>query len=574
VRRALVIAAIAAGVVGLGFFLAIVNLGRIVDANRARILAEVSAAVGRPVEVDRIGVSLRGGLGVRLERLRIADDPAFSTGDVVRAEAVQMVVRLWPLLRRELAVRRIIVESPRVSVIQTPQGTNTDTLGRRSGADPRPGGPTPGAAPDPVPSDGALPLIAIALVSVRDGAVRVDDRRGPKPVVREIAPLDVTLSDLSLATPMTIRAAATVAGDVPTQIAVHGSIGPIGDPPLAADVPLDLHVSVRGPAITLPEATVSGQARRDAAGRPFASLRVGAPRIESGGAVVEELHMDCTERERVASLDHLGFRLLGGTVEGTGRVEHGGDPPRFTFTTAVRGVDLEQALALRDPDAARRITGRLDADWSFAGTAGDDAAVRRSLTGTGHVEVHEGALRDVNLVDGVLSGVTGVGGLTTLAPERVRQRHPDIFATGDTRFDRLGADVVVGGERITMNPFVVAAHDYEVRGTGTVTFAQQADLTATLTASAGLTTDLTGAVRQARYLVDDAGRLSIPFRLVGTLPNVKPRPDAAFVERVLQRALAGEGLGGLLGGDQQGADDGKGGKHGGLLRDLGRLLGR
>jgi hypothetical protein len=126
-----------------------------------------------------------------------------------------------------------------------------------------------------------------------------------------------------------------------------------------------------------------------------------------------------------------------------------------------------------------------------------------------------------------------------------------------------------------MNPLVVAARDYELRGAGTVTFEQQADLTATLTASQELTTDLTAAVRQARYLVDDAGRLAIPFRLVGTLPGVKPRPDAAFVERVLQRAIVGEGLGDLLGGDQQdGGGSSKGGKKGGLLRGLGKLLGR
>jgi len=85
-----------------------------------------------------------------------------------------------------------------------------------------------------------------------------------------------------------------------------------------------------------------------------------------------------------------------------------------------------------------------------------------------------------------------------------------------------------------------------------ITFAREMDLTGTLVASVPFTEDVLGALREAKYLTNDAGRLAIPFRLTGVLPNVRPKPDADFVARVLQRAIAGEGLDRLLGGDGTG----------------------
>jgi AsmA protein len=274
----------------------------------------------------------------------------------------------------------------------------------------------------------------------------------------------------------------------------------------------------------------------------------------------------------VARLDTLALQTFGGTITGTGRVDHHGEAPAFAFDTAVRGIDVAKLMAARAPDAGTRLVGRLDADWSVEGSGADDAAVRRSLTGKGHVEIHDGAIVGLNIAEGVLSGLSGMVGLASLIPPGLRDRHPDIFSTGDTRFDTLSADLRIGGQRLLIDSAVAAAKDYSVHGQGTLTFDQVVDMTATLTASLGLTKDLVGAVSQAQLLADEAGRISIPFRLAGRLPNVRPKPDTEVVSRVLRKALSAEGLEQLLGGKGKGG--GKGSGRNAIQRGLDQLFGR
>jgi hypothetical protein len=161
-------------------------------------------------------------------------------------------------------------------------------------------------------------------------------------------------------------------------------------------------------------------------------------------------------------------------------------------------------------------------------------------------------------------------------PARVRDRYGDIFASDDTRFDELASDVRVADERIILDSLAVSSRDYAVRGKGTVTFTQQVDLTATLIASAPLTADVVGTLKETQLLTDANGRLAIPFRLVGVLPKVRARPDQEFVGR-LRQALLGEGLERLLGGKRDGRrGDGKGhaDTNDAIKRGLNELFGR
>jgi hypothetical protein len=199
-------------------------------------------------------------------------------------------------------------------------------------------------------------------------------------------------------------------------------------------------------------------------------------------------------------------------------------------------MDVSQALARRAPEMAQRFEGRLEGDVSMSGTAGDETVLRRSLAGSGRMVVRGGRLKGVNVAESVLTGATGMRGIVTLVPPRIRDRYPAIFDTDDTRFEELSSDVRVGSERIQVDAMNVAARDYAIRGKGVVTFAQEADLTATLYASAPLTADVIGALKEARFLTDPSGRLAIPFRFAGTLPNVRPKPDAEFITRVLEGA--------------------------------------
>ncbi len=575
-RRVAIAVGVLAALAVVAIVLVVLNLNRIIEANRERIIAGMSAGFARPVTVGRIATGFHGGIAMEMDGLRIADDPAFSTEDFLAADRTHVIVRFWPLLHGRVEVRRIAVRAPRLTFVRTGQGMNVDSLGRRTEAAKPPAGAGAGTEPG---TQTPMPALAIALVNLEDGIVRVVDRTTPTPSETTVKPLNVRLSDLSLTTPMRMEIDATALGATPTTVRIRGTVGPIGDPPFAADVPIEQHVAVEGGPVEVADLTITGSVRRPATGRPAANVHVAAPSVRTPGVELTNVDLVVAERDGITTLDRLAFGVFAGTIAGRGRVDHSRTPAAFLFETTVRGMDVSQAMAKRAPAMAERFHGRLDADCSIGGTGGDEATVRRTLLGKGHVVIHDGRLTGVNIAESVLTGVTGVSGVVTLVPARVRERYPAIFATDDTRFDELASDVRVGSERIQVEAVNVAARDYALRGKGVITFAQQADLTATLVASTSLTADIVGVLKEAAYLTDDTARLSIPFRFAGTLPNVRPKPDPEFVTRVVEKVLVGEGLDRLLGGGKPGdakQPNGKRKEEGKelLRRGLDKLFGR
>jgi hypothetical protein len=160
--------------------------------------------------------------------------------------------------------------------------------------------------------------------------------------------------------------------------------------------------------------------------------------------------------------------------------------------------------------------------------------------------VKDGVLKDINIADSALSSVTGIAGLSSFISPRIRKKYPELFDTGDTPFDQLGGTFQISGGRATTNDLVLSARDYAVQGKGYFTFEQAVDFTATLIASEKLSADIVDDVKEARYLTGSSDRLEIPFRLEGTLPGARPKPDSKFIANALQRALVDKGLDALF----------------------------
>jgi len=390
----------------------------------------------------------------------------------------------------------------------------------------------------------------LAFVVLEDGELRVVDRRGAEPVETIVAPIEVWLSDPSLEQPIGFRARGTVTGSEPVEVTLQGRFGPLGKPPLARDVPLAVFLGVQGGAVWVSNVAMNGTVRRDRELGPVATLEVTAPTMRIGGVDVRDLILNVSETNGGTEFRTHPVKMLGGTIELNGRIDRRGDTPTFAVTPVVRGVDVSQLVAASDPEAAARIRGRLDADGSLTGSPTTRMHLRRSLGGEVHVTVHEGALAGVNVAEEVLSGLSGFGGLATLVPGRVRDRHPEIFAGDDMRFDELRADLRIMAGRIDVDPVVVTTKDYAARGKGVVGVANRVQGDAVLVASEQLTADIVGAFSGAQALANDAGRLAVPFHVTGVLPDVRAKADREYVHRALEKALVGT-VEDLLGGGRK-----------------------
>ncbi|MDZ4339646.1 MAG: AsmA family protein, partial [candidate division NC10 bacterium] len=219
--RKLIVAAVVLLVLGGLTVFALMNLDRLVNRNKDYILAQAEQALGRKITVQDIGVTLWGGVGVRLKDVTLSDDRAFSTQDFLRTADLQVNVAFFPLLRKELQIKRLILHKPVLTVIRDKSGTfNFASIGAPGRAE-RPA-PSAGGGP-PAPAGRAIPLLA-ALVDVSGGEVRYVDRTAGTEL--HVSQVDLTVRDVGVDRPVAIKAAAAVLADR-RNLSIQGQVGPL-----------------------------------------------------------------------------------------------------------------------------------------------------------------------------------------------------------------------------------------------------------------------------------------------------------------------------------------------------------
>ncbi|MEE9138443.1 MAG: AsmA-like C-terminal region-containing protein [candidate division NC10 bacterium] len=219
-RRKLTIAAVILLILGALVAFAVLNLGRLVKSNKDYILAQAEQALGRKVAVEDIGVTVWGGIGIRLKNFALADDRAFSKKDALRAADLQVNVEFFPLLWKEVRVTRLILREPVIRVIRNKKGKlNFASLGPPRQEKAKKGAPSAGQPPPAA----ALPLL-VSRIKVADGEIHYLDRKDG--VDLRVRKIDLTVKGVGLDQPVSIKLAAAVNADH-QNLKVEGKVGPL-----------------------------------------------------------------------------------------------------------------------------------------------------------------------------------------------------------------------------------------------------------------------------------------------------------------------------------------------------------
>jgi len=412
--------------VGIGAVaLAVANLDAYVNANREAVAARVEGVLGRKVSFGEVGLSFAGGIGVRVSDLRVGDDPDFSQEDFVGAEAVDVLVRIVPALFGRIEVARVVLRSPRITVIRTSKGLSTDSLG---GA---------GEQREPTPGGTRVPLL-VSLLDVRDGTLRFVDRAAKPPVELEVAQLDVRASDISPTQPVEFEVEAAVLGATSRNLSASGVVGPLDAGAPRADLELRLD------PLRLEQA-----------------LRVGAVRaalpaeLSASGPLRLTAHAEGT-------LDQLSFRLDGDAKGaalgfGTGFTKPAGAPLSLALRGTRKGdeVVIESAdLELLDTglQATARIANLADPKIDFTARS---AAVAPASFGAGEPG---DLLRDLDAKGSLGFPTAGPRGQATL-------RSPSGQLSG-AAYQNLVVEVRMANQRLVIEKLSAAAFDGTLAATG------------------------------------------------------------------------------------------------------------
>jgi len=243
----------------------------------------------------------------------------------------------------------------------------------------------------------------------------------------------------------------------------------------------------------------------------------------------------------VAKIREFRVQALQGSLEAQGTYTFRNPVPSFSLSGKVRRLDLKELYRTLDPTASQDIQGSLNADLKVSGSGKDWNEIEPRLRGEGKAEVLEGTLLNFNLAEAALSGITGIPGLTSLITPQVREKYPEIFQSKDTKFKELKGLFSLGESRVDVKDLRITAADYTVLGKGRVNFDRDINFRASMLLSQRLSDDLANAAKEVRYIYNANNQLEIPFGLIGTLPNVRPRPNSNYLAKLFQRGMANKG---------------------------------
>jgi AsmA protein len=88
------------------------------------LVPKIESALNREVEIDDVSVSIWGGLGAEVKGMRVLNPPGFSKEELFRFDQLSIRIKFWPLLRRRMEVKKLILENPEINLEKNEQGSS------------------------------------------------------------------------------------------------------------------------------------------------------------------------------------------------------------------------------------------------------------------------------------------------------------------------------------------------------------------------------------------------------------------------------------------------------------------
>jgi len=110
--------------------LAVIGLKLFFPTEKAKAYAieEGSAALGRPLTIEDIDISIWGGLGIRLVDVTIGNPEGFEGENLLKAEDIDLKLQILPLLKKDIRINRLIINKPQVAMLKRADGTDNFTF--------------------------------------------------------------------------------------------------------------------------------------------------------------------------------------------------------------------------------------------------------------------------------------------------------------------------------------------------------------------------------------------------------------------------------------------------------------
>jgi AsmA protein len=489
-----------------------------VNSFRPQIESSLSTALGRPVKVGNLSLSLLSG-SVEANELSIADDPKFSNSPFVQAKTLAVGVEMMPLIfSKQLNITNLRIDHPQIMLLRDRNGVwNFSSIGNQSAQTAKPAEKSSSASPANV---------SVAKLDINDGTITLGSSTGKrKPIVYD--KVNVSVRNFSFTSSFPVVASASLPGG--GSLKIDGTAGPINPTdttltPVQAKLSLT-KLDLSQSALVDPELGVGGSADFDGTlssdgqiAKANGTLKATQLKLVPKGSpasvpvqVVFTLQHDL--KNETGTLSQGDVSIGKALAKVTGTYDMKGDMTSVHTTLNGQSMpvdDLEAmlpALGVVLPTGSKLKGGTLSLEITSNGPLD-------KLVSTGWVKMSNSALAGFNL-GSKLSAVSALTGKQTGNDTVIQNLSSDVrYSPEGTRLDKLNVVVpsigtVTGSGTISPNN----ALDFKV-------IANLAGVGAGLTKVAGL------------------GSGGVPIDIGGTTSNPTFTPD--------MKAMAGDKLKGLI----------------------------
>jgi len=548
-------------VAGVGIFLATFDA----DRYRPRLVNEAQRVLGRPVRVEHLALGWRGGLALQLKGLAIYEDERSTGEPLLQVDEVSAVIRLLPLLRKEVQVSAILLDRPHAHLSRDAQGQITAVGPAAASSSAATSAQT--AHPSPAGPSGPAVSVNVDVLAIRDGVVHWTDATTQPPRDLRIKNLDVTLRDVSLTRPIRLEARMAWCSRQPN-IRVTGRVLPPsgGHPVVFEDVKLttdlsQLDLTELGSALPAIKSAglrpglaghlvvTIGRLALDPAGLKEATAQLtladGRVALAQLASPLEMLTLKLQAHDDRLEITQCTAKVAEGTITASSTVEHLSTVAQSTVHLTADRLALSSLLPVTDPREPQ-LRGRLSVSFEGSASGLDWPMLRQTLSGTGTIGVRDGVIANLNVVDEVFRRISIIPGLAETLRARLPASYQQKLAAQDTVLQPIDLAVRAQNGTILFQDVQVATETFQLTGTGQVGLDGMLASRLMLRLDPDFSAAIVQSVKALQNLEDAQGRLELPVVLQGNLPRVSVVPDVQYVAQRLVTVKAQELIGNFL----------------------------
>lgn len=529
------------------------------DANQYQkfIISHIETALGRQATIEDISLdlSLTKGITLAIKNLRISDKENFSNRDLLVLPLARLGVEFLPLIKqRKILASELFMQGLTLSLVRNESDQwnvlDIPALHNEAVKDPVSSVTTDQAITDQITT--LFLALLVRDVSIKDAQLIFEDRAQDENMFLTAQAIDLKIVDLSLQQPFdfSLKASAlsdhdNIVVDGTAQINMSDQTVKIKNIQGSLDLakvemeqffkalPAAKLAKIKGPlsgkiALSMPQAKVGAQGLSDF------SLKVN---LSEGSVFFEQFLVPVTSIQAEIAANDQDIDVTGFTLSlGQGII---------TFNASVKDYSSLQRYSLKatmDELRVHEIMDQEGQDIKVEGIAKGECALEgkglASLTSfspdqwSGHLELHDGRLIDINILKIIFSRIDAISGLAERLATELPQEYKDKLQRKDTPLSEVILTTTMDRDVISLKKAELKSDVFWLSGQGAMDKDLNCEIQTQFFIPKDLSQSMIRSVEELGFLLDNEQRIVIPVIVSGQMPDqLRYLPDMAYITR-------------------------------------------